>query len=272
MKPKRPLDPTAPLLGRLGPVETRLARTKAEIRCAQSIRYKVFYEEFGATAPAAMRVLRRDKDAFDRHCDHLLVIDTSGGDEKIVGTYRLLLDDHSRAAGGFYSENEFDLAPLKAANRGKRLMELGRSCILPDYRSKRVMELLWQGTWAYSVQNRVDIMFGCASFHGTDPDSHRDALSWLADSAALEGDDCRATLADSVKLSALGAFDGSERRAVAALPPLLKGYLRLGARIGSHAVIDRQFGTIDVLVVLKVADINPRYLAHYGADASRFAA
>ncbi len=272
LKPKRVLDPAAPLLGKLGVIETRLARTKAEIRSAQSVRYTVFYDELGATAPPAMKILRRDKDSFDRHCDHLLVLDTSNNSKRIVGTYRLLLDDHAESARGFYSESEFDLTPLKAASRGKRLMELGRSCILPDYRSKRVMELLWQGSWAYCVNNNVDIMFGCASFHGTDPEQHSAALSWLAENAALTGEDCRSTRTDSLKLTELGRFSGNERRALASLPPLLKGYLRLGAKIGSHAVIDKQFGTIDVLVVLKVADINPRYLAHYGADASRFAA
>ncbi|MGI9356313.1 MAG: GNAT family N-acetyltransferase, partial [Rhizobiaceae bacterium] len=134
LKPKRLLDPTAPLLGKLGHLETRLARTKAEIRAAQSVRYRVFYQELGAIAPPTMKVSRRDKDAFDKHCDHLLVIDRSVGKGNIVGTYRLLLDDHAGYAGGFYSEGEFDLAPLKTAYRGQRLMELGRSCILPDYR------------------------------------------------------------------------------------------------------------------------------------------
>jgi len=271
-KPKRSLNPAAPLLGKLGHLETRLARTKADICAAQSIRYRVFYEELGAIAPPSMKVLRRDKDAFDKHCDHLLVIDRSVGKGKIVGTYRLLLEDHACSVGGFYSEGEFDLVPLIAANPGHRLMELGRSCILPDYRSKRVMELLWQGTWAYAVKNSVDILFGCASFPGTDPQAHGAALSWLAQNATLGEGDCPAATPDSLTLSNLNADIGNERRAVAALPPLLKGYLRLGAKIGSQAVIDRQFDTIDVFVVLKVADINPRYLAHYGADASRFTA
>ncbi|MGI9356260.1 MAG: GNAT family N-acetyltransferase, partial [Rhizobiaceae bacterium] len=205
------------------------------------------------------------------HCDHLLVIDRSEVKGNIVGTYRLLLDDHAGHADGFYSEGEFDLAPLKTANRGKRLMELGRSCILPDYRSKRVMELLWQGTWVYALNNGVDVLFGCASFSGTDPRTHSAALSWLAQNATLDEGDCPSAASGSLPLSSFIAYEGNERRTVATLPPLLKGYLRLGAKISSQAVIDHQFDTIDVLVVLKVADINPRYLAHYGADASRFA-
>jgi len=271
-EPEYRLDPEARSLGKLGHLETRLARNEAEIHAAQTVRYQVFYEELGAVAPPELKLIHRDKDRFDHFCDHLLVIDTSGENEKIAGTYRLLLDKHATAAGGYYSESEFDLSSLKHANHGERLMELGRSCILPDYRSKRVMELLWQGTWAYAVNNKVDILFGCASFTGTDPQKHRTALSWLAENAILESGDCPATVADKVDLTKIADNGADGRKALAALPPLLKGYLRLGAKVASHAVIDHQFGTTDVLVVLKVADINPRYLAHYGADASRFAA
>lgn len=271
-KPEYRLDSEAPLLGKLGLLETRLARTKTEICTAQTVRYQVFYEELGAIAPPEMRLVRRDRDRFDQHCDHLLVIDRSSGNEEVVGTYRLLLDKYALVAGGYYSESEFDLSLLKHTNRGKRLMELGRSCILPDYRSKRVMELLWQGTWAYAVNNKIDILFGCASFSGTDPQKHSTALSWLAGNAMLESGDCPATVADSVDLTKVEDTGANGRRVLAALPPLLKGYLRLGAKVASHAVVDHQFGTTDVLVVLRVADISPRYLAHYGVDASRFAA
>lgn len=269
----RRLDPNARILGRLGPLETRLARSRAEIRAAQSLRYRVFYEEMGARPSAANRLLKRDKDPYDRYCDHLLVIDKSGTVPEIIGTYRLLMQAQASQAGGFYTQSEYDLTPLLKANDKARFLELGRSCVLPDYRNKRTMELLWHGNWAHCVSNKVDIMFGCASFEGTDPQAFAAALGWLGSNAGLESkENCPAVVENSVALSDLASSEVSLRQAMAIMPPLIKGYLRLGARIGSHAVIDHQFGTIDVLVVLKVAQINPRYLAHYGVDASRYAA
>lgn len=258
----------------MGNLETRLARSEDEVIEAQRLRYDVFYREMGAQPSTETARTQRDQDAFDSCCDHLLVIENGGDDgEKIVGTYRLMLESHRQKAGRFYSADEFRLDDLQNVNRGRRFMELGRSCILPDYRSKRTMELLWHGTWAYAVQNKVDIMFGCASFQGTNPEEFAGALGWLHQNAVLNHkEDCSACIDDSIDLSALDTSNVDARRALAKLPPLLKGYLRLGAKVASQAVIDRHFGTIDVLVVLKVSDINPRYLAHYGADASRFAA
>ncbi len=256
-------------------METRLARTRAEIRTAQEIRYAIFYEEMGAKATMRTRLRRRDSDGFDRYCDHLLVIDKSDGFDRIVGTYRLLSDRQARLAGGYYTETEFDVLPLLRAMPQARFLELGRSCILPQYRSKRSMELMWQGLWAYVLENKIDVMFGCASFPGTNPQRWAPSLAWLNENATISRHDlCSQRSSQSVRLADLTIGDASHdpRRALANLPPLLKGYLRAGAKIGPEAVIDHQFGTIDVLVVLKVADINPRYLAHYGTDASRFAA
>jgi len=261
-------------LGRLGNLETRLAHSPEEIAAAQRLRYDVFYTEMGAQANAKTRQTERDEDAFDVCCDHLLVTEWDDkGRETIVGTYRLLLDSKRNEDIGFYSAGEFDLSAFRHANSGSRLMELGRSCILPQYRSKRTMELLWHGTWAYAVRNKVDVMFGCASFQSTDQDSLVEPLAWLGQNARVDVlEDCRANTAAHIDLTVLDIPHSNIRRAFAQMPPLLKGYLRLGAKVASHAVVDRQFGTTDVLVVLKVADINPRYLAHFGADASRFAA
>ena len=278
------LDPAAPVLGCIGSLQTRLARSRAEIRAAQALRYEVFVNEMGARPSASSRLLKRDKDFFDRYCDHLLVIDTKnggggendGGGDRIVGTYRMMRQGQAQQAGGFYSQSEYDLAPLLAAQSDSRLLELGRSCILPEYRTKRTMELLWHGTWSHAVAHKIDIMFGCASFDGTDPQEFAQALSWLSENAVLDStENCRPNGADSVSLTdvALAQSAPAElRKAMAQMPPLIKGYLRLGAKIASHAVVDRQFGTTDVLVVLKVNQINPRYLAHFGVDASRFAA
>lgn len=272
----QPLDATAPVIGEIGTLQTRLARSRAEIRAAQTLRYNVFYNEMGAKPNPANRLLKRDKDYYDRHCDHLLVIDTEGGKNRIVGTYRMMQQAQAQRAGGYYSQTEYDLSPLMKQHGDARFLELGRSCILPQYRNKRTMELLWHGTWAHAIAHKIDIMFGCASFEGTDPKAFSEALSWLGENAALDSEEnCLATIKNHVSLSEF--IDDAQppvdlRKAMAQMPPLIKGYLRLGAKIASHAVVDQQFGTTDVLVVLKVDQINPRYLAHFGVDASRFAA
>ncbi|EFL89793.1 GNAT family N-acetyltransferase [Ahrensia sp. R2A130] len=268
--PSRVTADAGRVLGELGPLITRLASTQDEIELAQRLRYDVFVGEMGAVPSSENRHSRLDRDPYDAVCDHLLVIDRDAGD-RIVGTYRLL-PGRKRGSQGFYTATEFSLDKLLLANTSQNWLELGRSCIHRDYRSKRTMELLWQGTWAYAVGEGTDIMFGCASFPGTDVSDHAAPFAWLAANAALaDNEACAGVSADTVAM-ANPDITVDPRRALAAMPPLLKGYLRLGAKVASHAVIDRQFGTTDVLVVLKVADINPRYIAHYGADATRFAA
>ena len=265
-----PMERQPVLLGELGPLVTRLAATADEIEEAQRLRYEVFVAEMGAHSTPSNVRLRLDRDPYDDVCDHLLVIDRDAGD-CIVGTYRLL-PGRKRGPQGFYTATEFDLDRLLLANPGKNWLELGRSCIHRDYRSKRTMELLWQGTWAYAVSEGTDIMFGCASFPGSDPQAHAAPFAWLAQNATLADDEaCAGVSTDTVSMANADIIV-EPRQALAAMPPLLKGYLRLGAKVSRDAVIDRQFGTTDVLVVLKVADINPRYIAHYGADATRFAA
>ena len=269
--PVNALDSDVPILGRIGSLQTRLARTITEVQAAQALRYDIFYGEMGGTTNVDNLQNRRDEDRFDSHCDHLLVIDTKHDRQQIVGTYRMMMPSHAEQAGGFYTQSEFDLQPLFSSNADARVLELGRSCILPTYRNKRTMELLWHGTWAYAVARKIDIMFGCASFGGIDPNAISNALSWLGKNAAMKKqENCPAVVPDSVALASFDSGDVDLREAMKIMPPLIKGYLRLGAQIGSHAVIDRLFGTIDVLVVLKVAQINPRYLAHYGVDASRY--
>lgn len=267
-------DAAAPVLGRIGNMETRLARTKREVRQAQKIRYQVFYEELGAIANRRTKLRKRDKDRFDKYCDHLLVIDRTDGKENIIGTYRLLQDRRARLCGGFYTQSEFDISPLMQQNHSQRFLEVGRSCVLKEHRSKRTMELLWQGLWSYVLNNQIDVLFGCASFQGTAVAHHATSLSWLAEYAKLAShENCSALSETAIDLKCFSSEAAHDpRRAMAGLPPLLKGYLRVGAKIGSHAVVDHQFKTIDVLVALKVADIAPRYLTHYSKDASRFAA
>ncbi|WP_454288424.1 GNAT family N-acetyltransferase [Rhizobium arsenicireducens] len=263
------------LLGRIGSLETRIARNEREIDAAQAVRYRVFIEEMGAQiAPDSAR-RKRDIDAWDPVCDHLLVLDRSvEGDpeDQIVGTYRLLRHDVARNHGGFYSATEFDVEALMARHPDKRFMELGRSCVLPEYRSKRTVELLWQGCWAYALMHRVDAMFGCGSFPGIRPEEHALALSFLYHNAVARDEwavRARPELYREMDLMPIEAIN--PRKALAAMPPLIKGYLRLGAMIGEGAVVDHAFNTTDTLIVLPISSISDRYRNHYGADAGRFA-
>lgn len=263
------------ILGRLGQLETRLATTASEIAAAQAVRFNVFVREMGADLPPESIRCGRDMDSFDAVCDHLLVLDrsiTGDPEDQIVGTYRLLRQEVARANDGFYSTSEFAIADLLARHPEKRFMELGRSCVLPQYRTRRTIELLWQGNWAYSLEYGVDAMFGCASLHGIRPEAHALPLSFLYHNCLAGGPwavGARPELFSNMDLMPKEAVN--TRAAINSMPPLLKGYLRLGAMIGDGAVIDKAFGTTDVMVVLPIAQINNRYINHYGADASRFA-
>ena len=268
-------DPTDDLFGRIGSLETRLARGEREIDAAQAVRFRVFVEEMNAKLPPEAMRLRRDMDAFDAICDHLLVIDHSIEGEiedQIVGTYRLLRQQTAMDHGGFYSASEFEIDPLLARHPDKQFMELGRSCVLPAYRTKRTVELLWQGCWAYALRFGMSAMFGCASFPGIRPEEHALALSFLHHTVQARDEWAVAALPDLYHDMDLMPLEGiSARKALATMPPLVKGYLRLGAKIGKGAVVDHAFNTTDVLVVLPIASISDRYINYYGADAGRFA-
>ncbi|KQS90461.1 MULTISPECIES: GNAT family N-acetyltransferase [unclassified Rhizobium] len=267
--------PTHDILGRIGNLETRLARTASEIDAAQAVRYKVFVEEMKAQIPQDAERRKRDTDAWDLVCDHLLVLDTAiEGDpeDQIVGTYRLLRQDVAVRTGGFYSASEFSVGSLLERHPDKKFMELGRSCVLPEYRTKRTVELLWQGNWAYALKYGVDAMFGCGSFPGVIPEEHALALSFLHHNMVVRDEwdvSARPELFRTMDLMPSEAIN--MRKALAALPPLIKGYMRLGAMVGKGAVVDYAFRTTDVLIVLPITNISGRYLNYYGADAGRFA-
>lgn len=263
-------------LGQIGTLQVRLARNPAEIAAAQEVRYRVFYEELGAKASLPQTIELRDADRFDDICDHLLVFDNAlpGPDHRrIVGTYRLLRQEAADAAGGFYSDDEFELKNLIARHPGHRFLELGRSCVLPEYRSKRTIEVLWQGIWAYLKHYEIGVMAGCASFHGTVPAAHAEALSYLAQNCRTSPLwDVRAVPGRYCQMDLMPPEAVSMKAAIAGLPPLIKGYLRVGARIGDGCVIDHDFGTVDVFIVMPVKEIGARYINYYGGEAERFAA
>lgn len=269
------------VLGRIGDLEVRLARTTQDIRRAQRLRFKVFFKEMSAKPDAKCFVARRDIDAFDRICDHILVVDRVGKisrfgkpKPKVIGTYRLLRSDVAeKHKADFYTAGEYNLAPMLAANPGAKMLELGRSCVLKPYRNKRTVELLWHGVWRYILHHKIDLMFGCASLEGVNPADHALPLAFLHHHAKMP-DDLRVSAIPAlhVPMDKMAADKIDLKAAMKALPPLIKGYLRLGATFGDGAVVDRQFGTTDVFVMLKVNDIEARYVSHYGEEAGRYAA
>jgi putative hemolysin len=260
---------TTDILGRLGSLEVRLARSAADVRRAQRLRFKVFYIEMSAIAAAPVKLARRDIDPFDAVCDHLLVVDhampTRSGKPSVVGTYRLLRQDMAERHVGFYSAAEYDIAALVERHRDQTFLELGRSCVLPPYRNKRTVELLWHGIWSYVLQHRLDVMIGCASLDGTDPDTLALPLSFLHHFArAPEPWRTSALPRRYVEMNRIAKAEIDRKAALHALPPLIKGYLRLGASIGDGAVIDRQFGTTDVFIYFPLSGIDARYKSRFG--------
>lgn len=267
--------------GAIGSLEVRLARTRAEVRRAQRLRYEVFYNEMSAKPSLTAQLKRRDQDPYDAICDHLLVIDKSvkpangdarqGARSRVVGTYRVLRQDMRRGSRGFYTQSEYDIANLIDKRSPEySFMELGRSCVLKPYRNKRTVELLWHGLWTYIREHGVDVMLGCASFEGTDPDDHAMALSFLHHER-LAPPEWRVSAHDRlhVPMDRVPADQVDAKAALKGLPPLIKGYLRLGAFVGDGAVVDHQFGTTDVLIILPVEKIDPRYFEHFGAPDER---
>jgi putative hemolysin len=266
-------------LGRIGDLELQLTRKAKDVKRAQKLRYKVFFEEMSAVPNVLARIARRDVDIFDQVCDHLLVRDRAprpGFIQKkprTVGTYRLLRQEIAERHFGFYTQGEFDIAPLIAEHAHLNFLELGRSCVLAPWRDRRTVELLWHGIWAYVLAHKVDVMIGCASLEGTNTADLALPLSYLHHfHRAPDAWRAEALPERRAKIPLLPKAAIDPKAALRALPPLIKGYLRLGAMIGEGAVVDHQFGTTDVLIVLPRAFINPRYIQYYGADATRHAA
>jgi L-ornithine Nalpha-acyltransferase len=247
-----------------GPLQVRLAESKADIDAAQELRYRVFYEALGARGAVEAVHLRRDFDRFDERCDHLLVLDHSrgSGPESVVGTYRLIRREAAARLGGFYSAGEFDIARLVAYSG--EILELGRSCVDSAYRQRPTMRLLWSGIAAYVLYFDIVLMFGCASLPGTDPQTLAVPLSYLHHyRLAPPPLRARALAERYVEMNRLPKAAIDPARALAELPPLIKGYLRLGGFVGDGAVIDADFNTVDVCIVVKTDLVTEKYSRHY---------
>lgn len=252
---------------RSGELRIRLAADEAEVEAAQALRYRVFCAEMAATSTAAMAAAEREYDAFDAYCDHLLVFDESrgGGARSVVGTYRLMGREAAARCGQFYSADEFDISKLLAYPGG--ILEVGRSCIDRNYRNGATMQLLWHGIAGYVFCHDIDILFGCASLPGIEPEILALPLSYLYHHhLAPPSLRPRARPERYIAMDSLSPDAIDRKAALRALPPLIKGYLRLGGTIGEGAVVDENFGTTDVCIVVKTDMVTDKYQRHYIRD------
>ena len=265
MMPPPSTDPAA----RLGAaaLEVRIARAEADLLGAQRLRYAVFVEELGGDGPLVDHARRLERDAFDPHYDHLVLVDPArdaGALAHVVGAYRLMPGERAAAGPGFYCAGEYDLSVLTGS--GRRLLELGRSCLHPDLRGGAGLYHLWRGLAAYIQARGVEVLFGVASFHGTDVEALAHPLSFLHHNH-LAPPALRVTARgpEAARMDLLDKARIDRRAAARAIPALIKSYLRLGGHVGQGAWVDRPFNTTDVCLVMDVARIDDRTRALYGA-------
>lgn len=245
-------------------LQVRLAKNADEIRSAQELRHWVFFAGSDLAArPAGEEGRARDADRFDAACDHLLVLDVNvAGEQRVVGNYRLLRGDVARQGPGFFSASAFDLGPLMSYPGN--VLELGRSCVHPAYRTRGVMHLLWRGIADYVVEHGVDLLFGRASFDGCTTRGRAEVLSYLHHyHLAPETLRLRAHHDVYIGMDQRPRQEVNVRRAVRALPPLIKGYLRLGCYVCDGAVMDTAMDQLDVGVILETRSVTDRYFRHY---------
>ena len=237
----------------------RLARDEREIAAAQRLRYEVFVTELGGGGEMVDHENRIERDRFDPFFDHLILMDARR-DDAVVGVYRLLRCERARAAGQFYSEDEYDISALRAS--GRRLLELGRSCVHPAYRGGTAMLHLWQALAEYVARHRIEILFGTASFHGTDVQALAHPLS-LLHARHLAPPELRVRSCVYQPMNLLDESEIDRRRAMLEVPALIKGYLRLGGVVGDGAFVDHAFNTTDVCLVMDTAQMNARAAGIY---------
>lgn len=245
--------------------DIRLATTEADLLSAQRLRYRVFVSELGGTGPLVDHAAGLERDEFDPVVDHLVLVDTRrdpAAGEHVVGSYRLLPGDRAAAFGRFYCDSEYDLSRLKAS--GLSLLELGRSCVDPAYRGGSGMFLLWNALADYVLARRIDILFGVASFHGTDAEALAPALSLLAHHHLAPEHLRPRALAEGYQPMDLIPEAALDRRAaLQMLPPLIKAYLRVGGVVGEGAFIDRPFNTTDVLLMMETEKMSAKHRRFY---------
>lgn len=248
----------------------RLAKNKAEIEAAQALRYRIFYIEQDAKASKEIEAAKRDFDQFDDIADHLIVIDSDKETlaEQVVGNYRILRHEGSEIASkACYTDTEYDISKLKEEK--ENTIEVGRSCVDADYRIKPVLQLLWQGLAEYMEHHNIRYFIGCASFRGTDPSAYAEALSYLYHFHLTEDAVCPRALSEYyVDMNMMAKDDINPRSAFKSLPPLIKGYMRVGASVGDGAFVDTQWGSTDVCIVFDAHKASEKYRKHYARKTS----
>ena len=227
-----------------------LARSESEILEAQRLRYRVFADELGANLPS--RTPGVDRDLYDPFCEHLIVRDEDNG--RIAGTYRILPPEAARRVGGYYSENEFDLVRLRHLRN--RMVEVGRSCIDPDYRTGATIALLWSGLAAYMMENGHDYLIGCASIGMADGGHAAASVFWKLQDH-LSPLEYRVFPRHALPLEHLDYNPAAET------PPLIKGYMRAGAYVCGEPAWDPDFNTADLFLLLPMSRIDARYARHF---------
>ena len=250
-------------------LKIRLARDEQDFKAAQRLRYQVFIEELGGNGDLVDHDLQLEKDRFDPYFNHLILIDQrrdAKALDHVVGVYRMLDRAGAKRAGQFYSETEYDLSPLK--NSGRNLLELGRSCVHPDYRGGLAVHYLWNGLAEYVAKNEIEVLFGVASFHGVDPKALALPLSYLHNNH-LAPEDLRVKVRDGhfQSMNLLGPDQSTRASAMREIPSLIKAYLRIGGFVGDGAFIDHSFNTVDVCLLLDTARMSPRQHRLYGGGA-----
>lgn len=251
-------------------LEIRLATREVDLLGAQRLRYRVFVEELGGDGPLVDHAARLERDAFDPHYDHLVLIDHRRPTESfdhVVGVYRLMPGDRAAQAGGFYCAAEYDLDRLIGA--GRPILELGRSCVDAQFRGGSAMYLLWTALADYIAERGIEVLFGVASFHGTDIGALSNALSFLHH-RHLAPDDLRVRAVEGAfqPMDLVPADQVDRRAAMQSIPALIKAYLRMGGYVGEGAFIDHAFNTTDVCLVMDIDRIAPRQRALYARETA----
>lgn len=231
----------------------RLARSTADIRAAQTLRFLVFNLELNEGLPQSFDTCL-DEDPFDAACDHLVAEETATGE--IVGTYRLQTGSNARARLGYYSEQEFDFVPYEPLR--PVLLELGRACVHQKHRNLAVLRLLWRGIAAYAGDRGARYLIGCSSMNGTDP-GHGAALSRRL-AAHLAPVEFRTAPRPGYDFPVQDTASDQEVDGGVDIPKLLGAYLMIGAWICGAPAMDRAFGTIDFLTLLDLDRLSPRFL------------
>ena len=246
----------------LGNFVIKLANKKSELKKAQALRYSVFYKEKKAKPSFPKKMMRLDYDKTDKFADHLIVIDKKrkGSKNKIVGTYRLIRGDVALSFGGFYTSSEFDLTNILNSYQHKEILELGRSCVHKDYRNGTIMNLLWKAIAEYIKLYDIKVLLGCASFPGTDIQEYLKELSYLRSNFSLpEKISVKSLRNNNYPVYNEGNIYESDLRTFAKLPPLIKGYLRVGGRVSESFFVDYDFNTIDFCIVVQTVNIDKKY-------------